>query len=74
MNNTHLETMALSVLKRVYLKLHCGIDNEPDSKIAESAMDYICNVIGVDSFLAWIEAATPEIDEDLGGFWDKKKK
>ena len=60
---THREIQALDVLKRVWLKLNCGIDNEPDSAIADSAWDCICNDMGVDAAIEWADAAAPEDDE-----------
>jgi hypothetical protein len=59
---TRREIQALDVLKRVYLKLNCGIDNEPDSKIADSAWDCICNDMGVDAAIAWSEKEVPDED------------
>lgn len=59
---TRREIQALDVLKRVWLKLNCGIDNEPDSAIAESAWDCICNDMGCDEAIAWSE--TEFLDDD----------
>lgn len=56
------EAQCVDVLKRVWLKLNCGIDNEPDSKIAESAWDEICNSLGVDEAIAWSETEVPDED------------
>ncbi len=56
------EAQCVDVLKRVWLKLNCGIDNEPDSAIAESAWDEICNLIGVDEAIAWSETEVPDED------------
>ena len=57
---TRREIQALAVLKRVWLKLNCGIDNEPDSAIADSAWDCICNDMGCDAANQWCETETPD--------------
>jgi len=57
---TRREIQALDVLKRVWLKLNCGIDNEPDSAIADSAWDCICNDMGPDSACDWSEKTVPD--------------
>lgn len=59
---TRRETQALDVLKRVWLKLNCGIDNEPDSAIADAAWDCICNDMGCDEAVAWSEKEVPDED------------
>jgi len=64
-NRTNLEIQALDVLKRVWLKLNCGIDNEPDSAIADAAWDCICNDMGVDAAIAWSENEAPDASEFL---------
>ena len=58
---TRRESQALAILKRVWLKLNCGIDNEPDSAIAESAWDAICEDMGDEAAIMWSE--TEVLDE-----------
>ena len=60
---TRREIQALDVLKRVWIKLNCGIDNEPDSAIADAAWDCICEDIGINAAEKWTETAVP--GEDL---------
>jgi len=60
---TRREIQSLDVLKRVWLKLNCGIDNEPDSAIADAAWDCICNDMGPDKACDWSERTVPNEDE-----------
>jgi hypothetical protein len=69
-NRTHLEIQALDVLKRVWLKLNCGIDNESDSAIADAAWDCICNDMGCAEAIAWSDAEVPdECHTNLNARW-----
>jgi len=57
---THREIKALEVMKRIWLKLNCGIDVEPDSAIADDAWQCICDDMGVDEAIKWSEAKLPD--------------
>lgn len=52
----------LEVIKRAWLKLNCGLDNETDSAIADACWDQICNVLGTDGAIKWSEEVVPEQD------------
>jgi hypothetical protein len=63
---------AIGLLKRVYLKFHCGEDRPDDYRLMSNINDYLCNELGDDEVEKWIRKEIPDYDSEFGGlgqFW-----
>ena len=63
---------AIDLLKRVYLKFHCGEDKEPDSRILSDICVFLWDEMGNDGMEKWLLSEISNHDDrggDLGPFW-----
>ena len=63
---------AIDLLKRVYLKFHCGEDRANDFNLMRDVSDFLCDTMGDDEVEKWIQAEIPDYDPEfgvLGDFW-----
>ena len=63
---------AIDLLKRVYLKFHCGEDKEPDGRILDDIGLFLHGELGQDGVDKWLLSEMPDHDDyvgALGDFW-----
>lgn len=58
----HRQPQMLAILQRTWIKLNCGIDDEPDSAVANACWDELCNVMGTERAIRWADEAVPNED------------